>query len=411
MAWGGFLPRCGRNRGVKSIHPLIGALLGLAGAPLLGGACVPTGNAPPYDAGATATASAATIRPSLNPMTAPFEDNFDRPDAGEGTWAGLEGGAPKGAGADGGRRRDRDPETRAMPARRAQPCPCSSRMPAVRASGRSSALRRTSARTGPRSRRRAWKVEGGKLCVQNAHNHGVWLNRTLPVNVRIEFDATPFTEEGDVKAEIFGDGTSYATGTSYRMRRATSRSSAAGRTRCRSSRGSTSTAPIAKKSRSTRIPTTSGSALCKRGRPTPSRSSERRQDHPLVGRRRRLLQLERPEPPRRAESRPLRFQRVGGEGVLRQREGHASVGLPLLCRSPRGLLIGSEPTRREPERARDRDQGARGAGRIAFGTSTSSTSSASSASSRRCRARTSIAGSRCCARSRSATRRCGSSST
>src|SRR5262245_26536726 len=45
-------------------------------------ACVPTGNAPPYDAGAQPT-TVSTFRPSVNVMTAPFEDNFDRPDGGE----------------------------------------------------------------------------------------------------------------------------------------------------------------------------------------------------------------------------------------------------------------------------------------------------------------------------------------
>src|SRR5262245_53801398 len=32
-----------------------------------------------------------------------------------------------------------------------------------------------------------WRIEGGRLCGKNAHNHGVWLARTLPVNARIEF--------------------------------------------------------------------------------------------------------------------------------------------------------------------------------------------------------------------------------
>ena len=61
----------------------------------------------------------------------------------------------------------------------------------------------------------AWRVEGGKLCVQNARNHGIWLNRTLPVNARIEFDVTGYSDDGDLKTEVWGDGTSYATGTSY----------------------------------------------------------------------------------------------------------------------------------------------------------------------------------------------------
>ena len=61
----------------------------------------------------------------------------------------------------------------------------------------------------------AWKIENGRLCGQGAHNHTVWLNRTLPVNARIEYDAYALTEDGDLKSEVWGDGHSYATGTSY----------------------------------------------------------------------------------------------------------------------------------------------------------------------------------------------------
>lgn len=61
----------------------------------------------------------------------------------------------------------------------------------------------------------AWRIENGKLCGQNAHNHPVWLNRTLPVNARIEFDAIAYTSDGDLKAEVWGDGKSAAKGTSY----------------------------------------------------------------------------------------------------------------------------------------------------------------------------------------------------
>ena len=45
-------------------------------------ACVPSGSAPPYDAGPAPTASVPTFRPSVNVMTAVFEDTFDRPDSG-----------------------------------------------------------------------------------------------------------------------------------------------------------------------------------------------------------------------------------------------------------------------------------------------------------------------------------------
>jgi hypothetical protein len=60
-----------------------------------------------------------------------------------------------------------------------------------------------------------WHIQGGRLCVKGAHNHGAWLARVLPTNVRIEFDAMSESPDGDIKAEIFGDGASAATGASY----------------------------------------------------------------------------------------------------------------------------------------------------------------------------------------------------
>lgn len=60
-----------------------------------------------------------------------------------------------------------------------------------------------------------WRVEGGRLCVQNARNHPAWLRRKLPANARIEFDATSSSPEGDMKAEYWGDGRSAAQTVSY----------------------------------------------------------------------------------------------------------------------------------------------------------------------------------------------------
>jgi hypothetical protein len=62
---------------------------------------------------------------------------------------------------------------------------------------------------------RAWHIENGWLCGSNVHNHGVWLNKILPVNARIEFDAKSDSEDGDLKTEVWGDGKSAATGVSY----------------------------------------------------------------------------------------------------------------------------------------------------------------------------------------------------
>jgi hypothetical protein len=60
-----------------------------------------------------------------------------------------------------------------------------------------------------------WRIEGGRLCGKGAHNHGVWLARTLPINCRIEFDALSNSPDGDIKTEVFGDGASAASGASY----------------------------------------------------------------------------------------------------------------------------------------------------------------------------------------------------
>jgi hypothetical protein len=60
-----------------------------------------------------------------------------------------------------------------------------------------------------------WHIESGRLCGAMAHNHGVWLQRTLPVNARIEFDAISDVQDGDIKAEVWGDGRSAATSISY----------------------------------------------------------------------------------------------------------------------------------------------------------------------------------------------------
>ena len=61
----------------------------------------------------------------------------------------------------------------------------------------------------------AWKIVANKLCVRGARNKGVWLLRKLPVNARIELDAVSESPDGDIKIELWGDGASGATSTSY----------------------------------------------------------------------------------------------------------------------------------------------------------------------------------------------------
>ncbi len=61
----------------------------------------------------------------------------------------------------------------------------------------------------------AWVITRGWLCVEGAENQGVWLKKRLPPNVRIEFDAVAHSSDGDIKVELFGDGVSGASGTTY----------------------------------------------------------------------------------------------------------------------------------------------------------------------------------------------------
>jgi hypothetical protein len=60
-----------------------------------------------------------------------------------------------------------------------------------------------------------WELREGKLCGRSARNKGVWLNRSLPTNATIEFDAISSSPDGDLKAEYWGDGRSGATAASY----------------------------------------------------------------------------------------------------------------------------------------------------------------------------------------------------
>ena len=62
---------------------------------------------------------------------------------------------------------------------------------------------------GPRTR---WAVEDGQLVVSGARNDALWLEVPLPDRVRIEFDATSRSEEGDIKFEVFGDGRTHESG-------------------------------------------------------------------------------------------------------------------------------------------------------------------------------------------------------
>jgi len=54
-----------------------------------------------------------------------------------------------------------------------------------------------------------YRIAGGKMTVANAHNHPAWLRRRLPRDVVVELDAMSKSPAGDIKLELFGDGTSF----------------------------------------------------------------------------------------------------------------------------------------------------------------------------------------------------------
>lgn len=58
---------------------------------------------------------------------------------------------------------------------------------------------------------RLYRISDGKLTIQKAYNHPLWLKRPLPRNAIIEFDVQSKTPDGDIKVEAWGDGKTYAT--------------------------------------------------------------------------------------------------------------------------------------------------------------------------------------------------------
>jgi hypothetical protein len=57
-----------------------------------------------------------------------------------------------------------------------------------------------------------YRVVGDQLLSPGVKNNPLWLKAKLPQNVVVEFDATSFSPEGDIKCEIFGDGSDHASG-------------------------------------------------------------------------------------------------------------------------------------------------------------------------------------------------------
>lgn len=166
-------------------------------------ACIPAGNSVPSEAGpGTSPTPVSTIRPSIGVMPMAFEDNFERAPTPMPSatvilptplvFAG-DGGVPSGPDAARG-----DATPGAAPTASIAIAPPDDLGPNWR-----------------QAQTNVWHIENGRLCGKNAHNHGVWLQRVLPVNARIEFDAISDSPDGDLKAEVWGDGQSAATGQSY----------------------------------------------------------------------------------------------------------------------------------------------------------------------------------------------------
>ena len=57
-----------------------------------------------------------------------------------------------------------------------------------------------------------WRVENGQLLSPGVKNNPLWLKASLPNDVAVEFDVRSMSPEGDIKVEIFGDGTDHASG-------------------------------------------------------------------------------------------------------------------------------------------------------------------------------------------------------
>lgn len=60
-----------------------------------------------------------------------------------------------------------------------------------------------------------FRIDGGRLCVEGARNHPLWLRHRLPLNARIRVEAEAGSDDGDIKLEAWGDGQAAATRISY----------------------------------------------------------------------------------------------------------------------------------------------------------------------------------------------------
>lgn len=57
-----------------------------------------------------------------------------------------------------------------------------------------------------------WRVVEGQLVSPGVKNNPLWLRASLPNDVAVEFSVRSMSPEGDIKVEIFGDGSDHASG-------------------------------------------------------------------------------------------------------------------------------------------------------------------------------------------------------
>lgn len=57
-----------------------------------------------------------------------------------------------------------------------------------------------------------WRIIQGELFSPGVKNNPLWLKARLPQDVAVEFDVRSDSQEGDIKAEIFGDGMDHGSG-------------------------------------------------------------------------------------------------------------------------------------------------------------------------------------------------------
>lgn len=57
-----------------------------------------------------------------------------------------------------------------------------------------------------------WRVQDGMLFSPGVKQNPLWLRADLPNDVAVEFDVKSMSPEGDIKVEIFGDGSDHASG-------------------------------------------------------------------------------------------------------------------------------------------------------------------------------------------------------